>query len=151
MKLKRSFSQEDLTPENKARIETLVDQQAKRLFVNDKRNRTLDQIKASCWMSTPAELYMSQLDGWKMAEDVYHDVVDDNGDFVEIKCFRDITSENDSIIGFIKKLHESDEKAWNKSKSIYFFRYEPDLEHPTDTKFGSYHFVCSYKVERNAS
>jgi hypothetical protein len=110
---------------DKPHLEFLIKEETFRIFnsKNARKGRSAEEISSMVKIGKTAEYYLVELGLYKPAKDIYHDLIDEDDDFVEVKAY-DVY---DSNAPFVKsELERIRNSAWNKSKWMLLFQYRED-------------------------
>lgn len=110
------------------RLKKMIELEATQIHKNSKDGRSLDTIKFCVRQGKIAELWLIENRGYEVAGKKYHDLIDSNGDYTEVKAY-DVDDINaPHIQKDIKRLKEA---SWNISKWYIVFKF----------KYGVYTFL----------
>lgn len=113
------FTEADI--KDTTRLERMIEVEANQIFNSSTGNggRDLDTIKFCVKQGKIAELWLIENRGYEEANKKYHDLIDKNGDYTEVKAY-DVTSMFAPFIQKdLKKLRTSE---WNISKWYIVFK-----------------------------
>jgi len=114
------FTEADII--DKERLERMIEKEALPIFnsaTGNKERRDFETVKFCVKQGKIAELWLIENRGYDEANKKYHDLVDKNGDYTEVKAY-DVTSMNAPYIQKdIKKLRT---ESWNISKWYIVFK-----------------------------
>lgn len=114
------FTEADILDKN--RLERMIEKEALPIFnsaTGNKERRDFETVKFCVKQGKVAELWLIENRGYDEANKKYHDLVDKNGDYTEVKAY-DVTSMNAPYIQKdIKKLRT---ESWNISKWYIVFK-----------------------------
>jgi hypothetical protein len=114
------FTEADII--DKERLERMIEKEALPIFnsaTGNKERRDFETVKFCVKQGKIAELWLIENRGYNEANKKYHDLVDKNGDYTEVKAY-DVTSMNAPYIQKdIKKLRT---ESWNTSKWYIVFK-----------------------------
>lgn len=111
------FTEADII--DKERLERMIEKEALPIFNADKDHRDFETVKFCVKQGKIAELWLIENRGYDEANKKYHDLVDKNGDYTEVKAY-DVTSMNAPYIQKdIKKLKT---ESWNISRWYIVFK-----------------------------
>lgn len=114
------FTEADI--KNKSFLESEIEKEAKRIFNSPKANlgRSLSQICAVVRQGKVAEIWLSENFNFMISDDIYHDLIDETGKYVEVKAY----SVKDSSDPWVKtQLSRIKNGSWNKSSYMLLFNY----------------------------
>lgn len=115
------FTESDI--KDKTYLESQILSEAKRLFESPKaRNgRTLEEIKKVVRQGKVAEVFLIETGKYRASENIYHDLIDEEGNYVEVKAY----SINNSNAPHVQNdLYRIRTQGWNKSKWYMLFKYD---------------------------
>jgi hypothetical protein len=115
------FTESDI--KDKLLLEKLIESESQALFDSPytRRSRSLEEIKGAVKQGKTLELWLTENYNFQLSDDRYHDLIDENGDFVEVKAF----SVTDSGAPYVhKSLASIRTGKWNKSKWFILFNYD---------------------------
>lgn len=127
------FTKDDI--KDKANLAEQIEFESNQLFKSSYTNkgRSLAEIKESVVIGKTLEVWLCENYPFTLAEDKWHDLIDENGDYVEVKAY----NVYDSNAPFVQKsLHSIRNGNWNKSKWFILFQY----------KNGVYKFLEKIKI-----
>jgi hypothetical protein len=114
------FTEADII--DKERLERMIEKEALPIFnsaTGNKERRDFETVKFCVKQGKIAELWLIENRGYDEANKKYHDLVDKNGDYTEVKAY-DVTSMNAPYIQKdIKKLKT---ESWNISRWYIVFK-----------------------------
>ena len=101
-----------------------VETEALRIFNSPKarRDRSLAKIKSDTVQGKTAEIWLSENFNFTLAPDIYHDLIDEDGNYVEVKAYTGISNSENSI-WLQDALNRIRNGNWNKSKYLLLFNY----------------------------
>ena len=101
-----------------------VETEALRIFNSPKarRDRSLAKIKSDTVQGKTAEIWLSENFNFTLAPDIYHDLIDEDGNYVEVKAYTGISNSENSI-WLQDVLNRIRNGNWNKSKYLLLFNY----------------------------
>tara|TARA_B110000503_G_scaffold119317_1_gene181027 strand:- start:6711 stop:7112 length:402 start_codon:yes stop_codon:yes gene_type:complete len=83
--------------------------------------RSYDEIKKSVTVGKVAEVFLIENYSFKSSPNIYHDLIDKYGDYVEVKAYTESTIKK----GFVDNdIHRILKGGWNKSKWYVLFLYD---------------------------
>jgi len=108
---------------DKAYLETEIESEAQRIFKSSKANkgRSIETIREKVRQGKTAEVWMIENWGFKAAKDVYHDLIDSEGNLIEVKAYNPYNCNTEYIQNVVEKLKSS---VWNQSKWLFLFEYD---------------------------
>jgi hypothetical protein len=103
-------------------LEFLIKEESFRIFNSKKaRNgRTFEEILDKVKIGKTAEYYLVEQGLFKHAKDIYHDLVDEEGNFLEVKAYDVYDSSAPFVRSEIERIRNSE---WNQSKWMLLFQY----------------------------
>lgn len=109
-----TFSESDII--NKKLLEKMIEEEAARIHNSDeaRNGRTLAIIKERVKQGKIAELYMIENFEFKEADIMWHDLIDRDGDYTEIKAYSNIWDEYAPQVAKDLKRYRSIEKFKSK-------------------------------------
>ena len=109
---------------NKDLLSKEIETEALRIFNSPKarRNRSLDRIKLDTQQGKAAEIWLTENFNFTLAPDIYHDLIDEDGNLVEVKAYTNIKNSEESI-WLQDSLNRIRTGGWNKSKYLLLFDY----------------------------
>jgi hypothetical protein len=114
------FTEADII--DKDRLERMIEKEALPIFnsaTGNKEHRDFETVKFCVKQGKIAELWLIENRGYDEANKKYHDLIDKNGEYTEVKAY-DVTSMNAPYIQKdIKKLRT---ESWNTSKWYIVFK-----------------------------
>jgi len=106
---------------DKERLERMVKTEAKKIFSSEiaRGQRDLETVEFCVRQSKIAELYLIENFDYKEANKKWHDLIDSEGNYTEVKVYNNISSKN---IPFVEKdLKKIRTEGWNFSKWYMLF------------------------------
>jgi hypothetical protein len=115
-----NFTIEDI--KDQSHLEFLILEESSRIFNSEKarKGRTFEQIFESVKISKTAEYYLVEQGHYSPAKDIYHDLVDGEGNFIEVKAYNVYNSNAPHVKSELERIRES---TWNQSKWMILFKY----------------------------
>lgn len=115
-----TFTSDDV--KDQSHLEFLIKEESLRIFNSPKsrRERSLEEIFAMVKIGKTAEYYLVEQGLFKPAKDIYHDLIDKEGDYVEVKAYNVYDSNAPHVKADLERIRNS---VWNKSKWMLLFRY----------------------------
>lgn len=114
------FTEADII--DKERLERMIEKEALPIFnsaTGNKERRDFETVKFCVKQGKIAELWLIENRGYDEANKKYHDLIDKNGEYTEVKAY-DVTSMNAPYIQKdIKKLRT---ESWNSSRWYIVFK-----------------------------
>jgi hypothetical protein len=103
-------------------LDFMIKEEAFRIYNSPKARleRSLEEITEKVKIGKIAEVYLIEQGMYKPAKDIYHDLVDDMGNYIEVKAYTVYDSNAPYVIRDLKRIRES---TWNKSKWLILFRH----------------------------
>jgi hypothetical protein len=103
-------------------LDFMIKEEAYRIYNSPKARlgRSLEEITEKVKIGKIAEVYLIEQGMYKPAKDIYHDLVDDMGNFIEVKAYTVYDSNAPFVIRELQRIRESE---WNKSKWMMLFRH----------------------------
>lgn len=120
MKLETVFTEADI--KNKKLLESEIEKESNRIFDSSSANggRTLNQIRDVVRQGKVAEIWLHENFNFELAEDIYHDLIDDKGAYVEVKAYSVQSSSAPYVQNAISRIKNGN---WNKSSYMMLFNY----------------------------
>jgi len=117
------------------RLHQMIEKEAKGIASNPSsaKGRDYDTVYHFVRQGKIAELYLIENFGYKEADIKYHDLIDENGDYIEVKAYDIWDSNAPSVDRDLRRIRN---EGWNKSKQYILFKY----------KHGQYEFLKSIKI-----
>lgn len=116
-----TFTEESI--KNKDFLEQQILEEADRIYNSKtaRRGRSLQEIKDWVRIGKVAEVYLIETGKYKPANKMYHDLINEDGDYVEVKAYNVFDSE----APFVKKdLERIRNRKWNHSKWYMLFQHK---------------------------
>ena len=116
------FTENDI--QNKKYLKSEIELESNRLFNSSQQtggNRTYTEIEKSVRIGKVAEVYLIENYSFEASGNIYHDLIDKNGDYVEVKAYSESTIQNGWIDNDIHRILNG---GWNKSKWYILFSYD---------------------------
>jgi len=121
---------------NKTYLDNEIESESNRIrnsTSESSRGRSYDEIKKSVTIGKVAEVFLIENYSFKSSPNIYHDLIDKHGDYVEVKAYTESSIKN----GFVDNdIHRILKGGWNKSKWYVLFLY----------KDGKYKFLERRKI-----
>lgn len=113
------FNESDIQDEKY--LEEQIELEAQRLFNSPKSNlgRSLDDIRNRVRQGKIAEVWLIENKNFKSAPDIYHDLIDSEGNYVEVKAYNIYNSNAPSVQNDLYRIRT---QGWNKSKYMMLFQ-----------------------------
>lgn len=110
--------------QNKERLTRMIRKEAESIFSSEsaRKGRSLEDIEFTVSQGKTAELYLIENCGYKEADKKWHDLVDDEGIYTEVKAYSNVYSKDATFIQ--RDLHRYRTSSWNVSKWYILFKYE---------------------------
>jgi hypothetical protein len=114
------FTESDI--KDKLLLERLIESESRALFDSPytRRSRSLEEIKGTVKQGKTLELWLTENYAFQLSDSRYHDLIDENGDFVEVKAYN---VQSSSAPYVQKSLASIRTGKWNKSKWFILFNY----------------------------
>jgi hypothetical protein len=115
-----TFTIEDI--KDRDHLEFLIREESFRIFNSPKarKGRAFSEILDSVRISKTAEYYLVEQGHYNPAKDIYHDLVDGEGNFIEVKAYNVYNSNAPHVKSELERIRES---TWNQSKWMILFKY----------------------------
>lgn len=116
----KQFRKEDIKDQQYLKQE--IQNEASRIFNSPvaSKGRSFDNIKASVEQGKVAEIWLTENFPFTLAKDVYHDLLDDEGNYVEVKAYSVKDSKAPYVVDALTRIANG---TWNKSKYMLLFNY----------------------------
>lgn len=116
-----SFTASDI--KNVELLEIEIEHESIRLFESDRarKGRTFEAIKTAVRQGKTLEVWLTENYDFKLSSDKYHDLIDSEGNFVEVKAYNIYSSNAPSVQNDIYRIRTG---GWNQSKYYIIFRYD---------------------------
>jgi hypothetical protein len=127
------FTESDI--KDKLLLERLIESESQALFDSPytRRRRSLAEIKSAVRQGKTLELWLTENYAFQLSDDRYHDLIDENGDFVEVKAYNVQSSSAPYVQKSLKSIRTG---KWNHSKWFLLFH----------CKNGVYKFLEKIKI-----
>ena len=104
-------------------LEREIEHEAKRLFESDRarKGRTLEAIKSAVRQGKTLEVWLTENYDFRLSSDIYHDLIDSEGNFIEVKAYNIYSSNAPSVQNDLYRIRTGN---WNKSKYYIIFKYD---------------------------
>jgi hypothetical protein len=114
------FTESDI--KDKAYLEEQIELEAQRLFSSEKarRGRTLEEIRKVVRQGKVAEIWLIENHDFQPALDIYHDLIDKEGNRVEVKAYNVYSSNAPYVQNDLYQIRTS---GWNHSKWYLLFHH----------------------------
>lgn len=114
------FTESDI--KDKLLLERLIESESQALFDSHytRRRRILEEIKGAVRQGKTLELWLTENYNFTLSDDRFHDLIDENGDFVEVKAYAVQSSSAPYVQQSLKSIRTG---KWNKSKWFILFNY----------------------------
>jgi hypothetical protein len=115
------FTAEDI--KDKELLMQLVKEEATRIFESERarKGRTYEQIEKSVYQGKVAELFLIENHGYLPADRKYHDLKDLEGNYTEVKAYRNASLESLYVKEDISRIKTG---GWNDSKYYILFSFK---------------------------
>jgi hypothetical protein len=112
------FTESDI--KDKKYLEEQIELEAQRLFsLTSSRGRSLEEIRNRVRQGKIAEVWLIETGKFKPALDIYHDLIDLEGNRVEVKAYNIYNSNAPSVQNDLYRIRTG---TWNKSKYMMLFQ-----------------------------
>ena len=103
------------------RLQKMIKKEAESIFSSEKarRGRDLETIEFTVRQGKIAELYLIENYGYQESDKKWHDLFDANGDYTEVKAYRNVWSKEAPFVE--KDLRRIRSEKWNFSKWYMLF------------------------------
>ncbi len=103
-------------------LERAIRQETERLYSSSttRRNRTKEEIEKVVRQGKVAEVYLIETGKYREAADIYHDLVEPNGDRTEVKAYSVMNSNAPHVQNDLYRIRTGN---WNHSKWYILFNY----------------------------
>lgn len=114
------FTESDI--KDKAYLEEQIELEAQRLFSSAKarRGRDLEEIRKVVRQGKIAEVWLIENYGFEPAPDIYHDLIDKEGNRIEVKAYNVYHSNAPHVQNDLYRIRTS---SWNRSKWYLLFHH----------------------------
>lgn len=114
------FTVEDI--KDKELLHRLVKEEALRIFESERarKGRTYEQIEKSVFQGKVAELFLIETGGYLPAEKKYHDLKDQEGNYIEVKAYKNASLTSHYVKEDLTRIKNG---GWNESKYYMLFSY----------------------------
>jgi hypothetical protein len=114
------FTESDI--KDKLLLERLIESESQALFNSPytRRSRSLEEIKGNVKQGKTLELWLTENYNFQLSDDRFHDLIDENGDFVEVKAYAVQSSSAPYVQKSLKSIRTG---MWNNSKWFLLFNY----------------------------
>ena len=104
-------------------LEKEIKEEALRLFSSPKanRNRSLEEITEQVRIGKTAEIWLIENYDYEQAPDIYHDLVDKDGNRTEVKAYNIYSSNAPYVQNDLYRIRTG---GWNKSKWYLLFQHK---------------------------
>jgi hypothetical protein len=106
---------------DKERLERMVKKEAEAIYssVAARKGRDLETVEFCVRRGKVAELYLIENHGYEEADKKWHDLVDSDGDYTEVKAYSNVWSKDAPFVE--KDLRRLKIEGWNCSKWYILF------------------------------
>jgi hypothetical protein len=112
------FTESDI--KDKKYLEEQIELEAQRLFSStSSRGRSLEEIRTRVRQGKIAEVFLIETGKFTQAPDIYHDLIDLEGNRVEVKAYNIYNSNAPSVQNDLYRIRT---QGWNKSKYMMLFQ-----------------------------
>jgi hypothetical protein len=113
------FTESDI--KDKKYLEEQIELEAQRLFssTSAQKGRSLEEIRNRVRQGKIAEVWLIETGKFKPAPDIYHDLIDLEGNRVEVKAYNIYNSNAPSVQNDLYRIRTG---TWNKSKYMMLFQ-----------------------------
>lgn len=117
---KITFTELDI--KDKVYLEKQVELEAQRLYssLKARKGRTIEEIRNSVRIGKVAEVWLIENYDFKQALDVYHDLIDKDGNYVEVKAYNVYSSNAPHVQNDLYRIRTG---GWNRSKWYLLFQH----------------------------
>jgi len=129
-----TFTIDDIKDQD--RLNLMINKEAEAIYSNpvSRKERTLEEVKMSVKQGKVPELYLIENMNMTESPKKYHDLVNEAGEYVEVKAYTNAATSKDFFIE--KDLKKIKNEDWNKSSWYYLFDYN----------YGKYTFVEKVRI-----
>jgi hypothetical protein len=115
-----TFTERDI--KDKHLLEKEIEAESNRIFYSPAANqgRTLNEIRKAVRQGKTAEIWLCENEKFKLATDIWHDLIDEDGNYVEVKAYGVTSSSAPYVQNAISRIKNG---GWNKSKYMLLFNY----------------------------
>lgn len=116
----KNFTYEDI--KDKVELERLIEEEAQNIWVqpNNRRGRSFEELKDSTRQGKTAEQWLIENENFTRATIKYHDLVNQQGELVEVKAFSYGDLYSKFVVDNVQKYKTA---TWNYSKWYVLFNY----------------------------
>jgi hypothetical protein len=127
------FTADDIV--DKEKLEKMIQREAEEIFnsENSRKGRDLETIKMSVRQGKVAELYLIENFGYHEAHRKWHDLLNRDGEYVEVKAYNTTSSKAPFVEKDLRKIRN---EGWNHSSWYILFKF----------KDGQYEFLEKIRV-----
>ena len=117
---KMQFTESDI--KDREFLERAIKQETERLYSSNttRRNRSKEEIEKVVRQGKVAEVFLIETGKYREAVDIYHDLIDENGDRTEVKAYSVMSSNAPSVQNDLYRIRTGN---WNHSKWYILFNY----------------------------
>jgi len=103
-------------------LERAIKQETERLYSTNttRRNRSKEEIEKVVRQGKVAEVFLIETGKYREAADIYHDLIDENGDRTEVKAYSAMSSNAPHVQNDLYRIRTGN---WNHSKWYILFNY----------------------------
>lgn len=114
----KNFTYEDI--KDKVELERLIEEEAQNIWVqqNNRRGRSFEELKQSTRQGKTAEQWLIENENFTRATVKYHDLVNQQGELVEVKAFSYGDLYSKFVVDNVQKYKTA---TWNYSKWYVLF------------------------------
>jgi len=115
-----TFTESDI--KDKSYLEQQIELEAQRLYTSPKarRGRSVDEIRKVVRQGKVAEVWLIENKSFTSAPDIYHDLIDSEGNYVEVKAYNVYNSNSPYVQKDLDRIRNG---GWNRSKWYLLFQY----------------------------
>jgi hypothetical protein len=113
------FTESDI--KDKKFLEEQIENESQGLFSKEttRRGRSIEEIRTRVRQGKIAEVWLTETGKFKLSNDKYHDLVDLEGNFVEVKAYNIFDSNAPSVQNDLYRIRTGN---WNRSKYMMLFQ-----------------------------
>jgi hypothetical protein len=117
---KITFTESDI--KDKVYLEEQIELEAQRLFssARARKGRTIEEIRSVVRQGKVAEVWLIENQNYQAAPDIYNDLIDSEGNFVEVKAYNVYNSNAPYVQDSLRRIRTG---GWNQSKWYMLFQY----------------------------
>jgi hypothetical protein len=115
-----TFTESDI--KDKSYLEEQIELEAQRLYTSPKarKGRSIEEIRESVRRGKVAEVWLIENYSFKTAPDIYHDLIDRDGNYVEVKAYNVYSSNAPHVQNDLYRIRTG---GWNRSKWYLLFQH----------------------------